>query len=93
MHNCTDQKKIPTLLNFSWHGSNVCNLILVKILHTIKCLFEVLQLNTSNNTFHFDFLIVQAVLKNLMSGLICLSHLSVLETVFTRIPEGNNVPV
>ena len=74
-HNCNDQKKTPTLLNFSWDESKVCNLILVKIVHTIKCLFEVLQLNTSNNTFHFDFSFVQAILKSLKSNLICLLHL------------------
>ena len=92
-HNCNDQIKIPTSLNFSWHESEVCNLILVKILHTIECLFEVLQLNTSNNTFHFDFSFVQAILKNLKLNLICLSHLLILKTVHTRILEGNNVPV
>ena len=93
VHNCNNQKKIPTSLNFSWNESKVCNLILVKILHTVKCLFEVIQLNTSNITFHFDFSIVQAILKNLTSNPICLSHLLILKTVHTRIPEGNNAPV
>ena len=92
-NNCNDQKKILTSLNFSWHESKICNLILVKILHIIKCLFEVLKLNTSNNTFHFDFSIVLAILKNLTSNLIRLSHLLILKTVHTRIPEGNNAPV
>ena len=59
-HNCNDQKKIPTSLIFSYHKSKVCNLILAKTLHTIKCLFQVLQLNISNNTINFDFSIVQA---------------------------------
>ena len=54
-HNCNDQKKIPTSLIFSYHKSKVCNLILAKTLHTIKCLFQVLQLNISNNTINFDF--------------------------------------
>ena len=92
-HNCNDQKKIPNSLNFSWHESKVCNLILVKILRTIKCLFEVLQLNTTNNIFQFDFSIVQAILKNLKLNLICLSHLLILKTVRRRIPEDNNAPV
>ena len=49
-------------------------------------------LNTINNTFHFDFSIVQAILKNLTSNLICLLHLLILKTVHTRKPEGNNSP-
>ena len=73
--------------------SKVCNLILVKILRTIKCLFEVLQLNSTNNIFQFDFSIVQAILKNLKLNLICLSHLLILKTVRRRIPEDNNAPV
>ena len=63
--NCNDQNKILTSLHFSWHESKVSNLILVKILDAIKCLLEMLQLNTSNDTFRFNFSIVQDILKNL----------------------------